>query len=41
MKMEDLRVSRKEFIKEFENIGEIWRNRDESGRFEGFLESDL
>ena len=41
MKMEDLRVSRKEFIKEFENIGEILGNRDESGRFEGFLERDL
>ena len=33
MKMED----RKVFIKEFDNIGEIWGNGDESGRFEYYM----
>ena len=41
MKVEDLKGFWKGIYKEIENIGEIWGNGDENGRFEGFLERDL
>ena len=28
-------------VKDLKGFGKIWGNRDESGRFEGFLERDL